>query len=180
MKPINHAVRQKKIFSFSVLLSVTGGIIFLMLASLLQNDSQAAMPTDITMKSTPNTPDMQSEKLVHYYELLHSRLNSLQQLDEQYTSLVRTDAGSASLDSLNGIIRQEEDFYTATLELINQHLSSFSDENKKKQFLKMIKSFRSAINYRQSINRLRDEVAFKGQVQMSDSSISTELLQDLN
>lgn len=180
MKPINHAVRQKKIYSFGVLLSVTGGIIFLMLASLLQNDSQAAMPSDITMKSTPNTPDMQSEKLVHYYELLHSRLHSLQQLDEQFASLVKSDAGTATLDSLNGIIHQEEDFYTATLELINQRVSSFTDEDKKKQFLKMIKSFRSAITYRASINHLRDEMAFKGQVQSSDTIASPELQQELN
>ena len=180
MKPINYAVRQKKIFSFSVLLSVTGGIVFLMLASLLQNDSQAAMPSDITIKSTANTPDMQSEKLVHYYELLHNRLNSLQQMDEQYASLVKNDAGAAKIDSLNTIIHQEEDFYTATLELINQHIASFTDEAKKKQFLKMINSFRAAINYRESINRLRDEIAFKGQVQISDTSISPELAQELN
>jgi hypothetical protein len=156
MKPINNAIRQKKIKSFSILMFITGGVVFLLLSSLWQGDYKV---TSVTGKIV-DAEDVQSDKLVKYDELLHARLTSLQQLDEQYASLLTNSGNYKSLDSLDIIIHQEEEYFTAATNRIYQNIGAFTDESKRKQFVKMIASFRSAIAYRSAINSLRNEIAF--------------------
>ncbi len=157
MKPINNAIRQKKIISFSILLFVTGGVVFLLLSSLWQQDGKVEK---LTIKKT-EVGEQQNSKLVNYDELLHAWLNKIQQLDEQYASLLTYGGEAKSLDSLNIVIHQEEDYFTAAVERINQNIAAFKDESSRKQFINMIASFRSAIAYRSAITSLRNEVTFK-------------------
>lgn len=145
--------------SFSILLFVTGVVVFLLLASLCQSDNSITKVANKVL----NLEDTQSDKLVQYDELLHARLNSLHRLDEQYASLLINGANLKSLDSLNVIIHQEEEYFSAVVNSINQNITLFAGESKRNQFVKMIASFRSAITYRAAINSLRNEIAFKSE-----------------
>ena len=157
MKPVNDSVRQREIRSFSILLFVTGAVLFLLLSSLLQNNAEVVKPKNETV-AIP-----QSEKLVEYDEMLHKRMNHLQQLDEQYALLIEKKAAIKSLDSLNVVIHQEEEYFSTVVSSISQNITAFTDEIKMKQFVKMIASFRSAIAYRAAIDSLRSEIAFKSE-----------------
>jgi hypothetical protein len=160
MRPINYSARQKKMISFGILLFITGGIFFLMLSSLCQGDGSIARAAG-KINKVMSHEDKQGDRLVQYDELLHARFNSLHRLDEQYASLVINGANLKSLDSLNVIIHQEEEYFSAAVKSINQNVNLFTDENKRVQFIKMIASFRSAIIYRDAVNSLRSEIAFK-------------------
>ena len=168
MKPINTATRQKKIISFSILVFITGAVVFLLLSSLWQNNVKAAKITDT---KTTTVTSSQDDKLVQYDEQLHARLLVLQQLDEQYVSLLVNSANMKSLDSFNTVIHQQEEYFNAAVNRISQNVVVFTDENKRKQFLKMITSFRAAIDNRTVINRLRNEVALKNENPGADKDI---------
>ena len=124
MKPENDTVRQKEIRSFSILLFVTGAVLFLLLSSLLQNNAEVAKPKN-EIVAIP-----QSEKLVEYDEMLHKRLDNLQQLDGQYALLIEKKADVKSLDSLNVVIHQEEEYFSTVVNSIGQNITAFTDEIK--------------------------------------------------
>lgn len=155
MKPVNDAVRQKEIRSFSLLVFVTGAVLFLLLSSLLQNNTEVAKPKNEIVVIP------QSEKLVEYDEMLHKRLDHLQQLDGQYALLLEKKAAVKSLDSLNVVIHQEEEYFSTVVNSISKNITVFTDESKMKQFVKMIASFKSVITYRAAINSLRNAVVDK-------------------
>lgn len=172
MKPVNDTVRQREIRSFSILLFVTGAVLFLLLSSLLQNNAEVVKPKNETV-AIP-----QSEKLVEYDEMLHKRLNHLQQLDEQYALLIEKKAAIKSLDSLNVVIHQEEEYFGTVVNSISQNITAFTDEIKMKQFVKMITSFKSVITYRAAISNLRNAVIDKMEEVNTDPDILTKPADD--
>ena len=158
MKPINNNTRKSRITSFSILLFAAVAVIFLLLSSLWQKEN--IVIAKVADKKS-NGGVIENDKLAQYDEQLHARLNGLEQLDEQYVVLLTTAANTKSLDSLNTVIHQEEEYFTAAVERINLSISAFTDENKRKQFVKMIASFKSVIKHRDAINSLRTTIAFK-------------------
>jgi chromosome segregation ATPase len=155
MKPVNGTVRQKEIRSFSILLLITVAVLFLLLSSLFHNNDVAA-PQQVN----ESVVIPQSEKLVEYDEILHRQQDHLQQLDGQYALLLEKRAAVQSLDSLNVVIHQEEEYFKVALESISKNITVFTDESKMKQFIKMIASFKSFLTFRASISSLRNAVVY--------------------
>ena len=152
LKPVNEPARQKEVRTFRVMLFITCGVVLLLFCSLLQKDEEIKI--QVSEKEVSQT-----DQLFQYDALLHKRLDKLQQLDEQYASFVKNNAGIKSLDSLNTVIHQEEDFFNAGIEKISQNAGSFTDEHLLQQFVKMIASFRSIISGRASFSSLRNAFA---------------------
>jgi predicted RNase H-like nuclease (RuvC/YqgF family) len=73
---------------------------------------------------------------------------------------------------LNTVIHQEEDYFNAVIEKINQNIGLFTDENNMRQFVKMIASFRSIISGRASLNSLRNAVASR----MNDAGTNGDIM----
>lgn len=142
---------------FSVLaLLVTAGLAFFLFTSLKQMDA-----ANIVAKvSNNNSPELsaQGNVLLQYDEQLHSKLNGLQQLDNQFAELLISTLPNKNYDSLNTIILLQEENFRKSIDSINQQGAALSKTDNS-LFSKMIASFRLILESRKSAGSLRNAVA---------------------
>ena len=139
---------------FSVLaLLVTASLAFILFTSLKQMDAVNIVAKKINHNAAASEQD---NVLLGYDELLHAKLNGLQQLDNKFTEMLVSTQPDKNYDSLNAIILQQEEEFRKSIDNIDHQGKKLRIGNV--QFSKMITSFKSILESRKSIGSLRNAV----------------------
>jgi predicted nucleic acid-binding Zn-ribbon protein len=175
MEPVNNNTRKKNMTLSVVALLITAGIAFLLFSSLKQMDE-----VNITApnKSGSILSAVQENKLLQYDELLHTRLNNLQELDNQFADLVGSTAQAKNYDSLNMIILQQEESFRKSMDSVNRQAKT-TGEAANPAFLKMLGAFKSVLESRKIAGSLRNAVAISQSSFTPDEKALFKLQQEL-
>lgn len=155
MKPVNNKTRSKNIFLSVLALLVTGGLAFILFTSLKQMDAVNIVAKKINNNNSAAASE-QDNVLLWYDELLHVKLNGLQQLDNQFTEMLVSTQPAKNYDSLNAVILQQEEEFRKSIDSINHQGKNLKNGNE--LFSKMIASFKSILESRKSVGSLRNAV----------------------
>lgn len=137
-------------------LLITAGLAFILFTSLKQMDGVSISAKSSNNNRTATTA--QDNALLVYDEQLHAKLNSLQQLDNQFTDLLISSLPVKNYDSLNKIILQQEEEFRKSIDSIN-HQGAALNTSDNSLFSKMIASFKSILESRKSVGSLRNAVS---------------------
>lgn len=177
MKLLNNKERMKQMIFFAVSIITTAGLVFIVLNSLKQDSSVVDISEGPAVN---NLQFVQTNKLLQYDELLHAKLNNLQQMDEEYAAILADPLKIKNPDSLNKNIQQQENYFSQCIDSVNQLSSAFTDKTAYELFTKMIYSFRSILDYRKSADNLRNAVAISQDSFTPDKNAMLELRNELS
>ena len=121
----------------------------------------------------------QTKNLQQYDELLHGKLNALQQSDKEFTASL-TESGGVNPDDLNRLILQQEHDFSKLVDSIRLEVFKFTDADVKNNFSKMITSFRLAADNREVLGSLRNAVTMNSGGFSTDKKSLLRMKNDLD
>ncbi|MEP7141893.1 MAG: hypothetical protein ABI707_03430 [Ferruginibacter sp.] len=157
MNPDNSSYRRKRLLVFSLILLATVGIASFLILTLWQNE-------DPTPAAKVEKTEQASVSPVHYNliqadnELLTSRLNSLQQLDQQYAGLLPKSNDKKLYDSINQLIFLQEKVFRGSIDSIFLNTPNQADSGFTKLFNNIVDSYKSILENRRSMSSLRNAI----------------------
>lgn len=163
MSNFNLPERRKKIILFSILLSFTIGLAFLLATSLTDSGNKETTINTITNKASNETI-----RLVRINEGLQSKLAALQSLDKQFAESITSEDFIATSDSINGLIQLQEAALVTAMEQYSQQENNFTDTVLNEGFNKMIAAYKATLDSRTAISKMRNALA------MQNNSFSTD------
>jgi hypothetical protein len=177
MKPDSNVERKKKLITLATLAFFTVGLVFLLLSSLWRNNDPMPLARPVDDKSFLLM--QQNKSLQQYDELLHGKLNALQQSDKEFAASL-TDSNGKSPGDLNRVILQQEHDFSKLVDSIRLEVFKFTDADIKNNFSKMITSFRLAADNREAMGSLRNAVAMNSDGFSTDEKSMLKMKNELD
>jgi hypothetical protein len=163
MSNFNLPERRKKIILFSILLSVTMGLVFLLGTSLTDTGNK-----ETTINTMPDKTSDENTQLIRINEGLQSKLVALQSLDKQFAESITREDFIVKSDSINKVIQLQEAALAAAIQQYSQTENHFTDTVINEGFDKTIAAYKATLDSRTAISKMRNALA------MQNSSFSTD------
>ena len=160
MKENNNVDKRKKIITFSIIILFTAGITSILTAAFFKKDKTS---NDVKSEETytAGASPVNYEGLINNNNILSSRINSLQQLDQKYADHLSTSGEKIKLDSINLQIFIAEEILRGSIDSIFLNGSGQGDSSLNYLSNNMVTTYRSILNNRQAVSSLRTALNFK-------------------
>ena len=158
MKPEMGVDRTKRIIVFSLIILLTAGIASLLTATFLKKSKDNNDLKIDNFNTSTSTAPVNYDMLIANNNVLSSRINVLQQLDQKFADKLSESGDKKILDSINLQIFVQEEVFRGTIDSIFLNSASQPDTNLNILSNNMISSYRSILNNRQAITGLRNAI----------------------
>ena len=152
----NNSDKGKKVVIFSLLLLATAAISFMLGAILWQKKEVSVAATPVNKNA--GAAGVKYDMLVKDNDVLASRVNTLQQLDQQYAGLLTDSNSQEQLNSINKDIYIQEEVFRGSIDSIFLDAPGLADSSLNKLFNDIISGYRSILENRRSISSLRTAI----------------------
>ena len=160
MKEYNSEERGKKIITFSIIILFAVGISTLLTAAFFKKDKKF---NEVKLEETykAGSSPVNYEGLIHNNNILSNRINSLQQLDQNYADQLSSTGDKKRLDSINLQIFVAEEILRGSIDSIFLNGSGPGDSSLNNLSNNMITTYQSILNNRQVVTSLRTALNVK-------------------
>ncbi|MEO7766398.1 MAG: hypothetical protein ABIS01_03190 [Ferruginibacter sp.] len=167
MQRIDARSKRKRLVKIVGVSIVCAGFVWLLILALYGNDSPVLHASNnMVLDNSETIVAGQQRELLMRDEVLHAHFNELQNLDEEYSSLVIDTANRNKLGDVNSRIASAEESFRVSIDSIANEMLDFSNKADENLFVNMITSFRLALDNRHSLSNLRNAMA-KSKVSLS-------------
>lgn len=154
MKPGNS--KTKQLIIFCLLLIATAGLASLLFAAVWHRED-----AEVVKASTPQqalTGDVGYVSLFACNTALMKRVNELQQLDQQYATLLTEPDSKKMLAAVNQQIYVQQEIFRGSLDSAFLHISIHGDSSINKFFTSIVAGYRSILENRGAVGSLRTAI----------------------
>ena len=179
MKPQIGEDKTKRIITFSLIILLIAGLVSLLTAMFLKKGKDYSDVKIDNLRATTNTSPMNYNMLIENNNVLSSRINLLQQLDQKFADQLAESGDKKILDSINLQIFVQEEVFRGSLDSIFLNSSSQPDTNLNILSNNLVSSYRSILNNRQAITGLRNAVNLNNISLSPDKKVLLKLQNEL-
>ncbi len=154
MKPSNN--KTKQVIIFCLLLLATAGLASLLFAAVWHKEGVEAVKASTPQQAL--TGDASYTSLLACNTVLAKRVNDLQQLDQQYATLLTEPNGKKMQDSVNQQIYVQEEIFRGSLDSAFLNTSIHGDSGINKFFTSILAGYRSILENRGAVGSLRTAI----------------------
>ena len=179
MKPQMGVDKTKRIITFSLIILLTAGLVSLLTAMFLKKGKDNTDMKIDNLRATISTSPMNYNMLIENNNILSSRINLLQQLDQKFADQLAESGDKKILDSINLQIFVQEEVFRGSLDSIFLNSASQPDTNLNILSNNLVSSYRSILNNRQAITGLRNAVNLNNTSLSPDKKVLLKLQNEL-
>ena len=179
MKPQMGVDKTKRIITFSLIILLTAGLVSLLTAMFLKKGKDNTDVKIDNLRATISTSPMNYNMLIENNNILSSRINLLQQLDQKFADQLAESGDKKILDSINLQIFVQEEVFRGSLDSIFLNSASQPDTNLNILSNNLVSSYRSILNNRQAITGLRNAVNLNNTSLSPDKKVLLKLQNEL-
>ena len=171
--------KTKRIITFSLIILLTAGLVSLLTAMFLKKGKDNTDVKIDNLRATTSTSPMNYNMLIENNNILSSRINLLQQLDQKFADQLAESGDKKILDSINLQIFVQEEVFRGSLDSIFLNSASQPDTNLNILSNNLVSSYRSILNNRQAITGLRNAVNLNNTSLSPDKKVLLKLQNEL-